>query len=49
MQFTRGGGGGSNSKNPNPQWESLVMLGFLGFLKVFLETRFHLVMTRRIL
>ena len=26
-----GGGGGSTPKNPNPKWESLVVLGFLGF------------------
>ena len=25
-----GGGGGSTPKNPNPKWESLVVLGFLG-------------------
>ena len=31
-----GGGGGSTPKNENPKWESLVVLGFLGFW-VFLE------------
>ena len=35
-----GGGGGSTPKNPNPKWESLVVLGFLGFLEKGVESTF---------
>ena len=35
------GGGGSNPKNPNPKWESLVVLGFLGFSEKGVESTFR--------
>ena len=35
-----GGGGGSTPKNPNPKWESLVVLGFWVFLEKGVESTF---------
>ena len=43
------GGGGFKLKKPKPKMGIAGNVGFFGFSKVFLETRFHLVLTRRIL
>ena len=39
-KIVKWGGGGSTPKNPNPKWESLVVLGFLGFFRKKGESTF---------